>query len=336
VAKGFVIFRDPGNNNTEGWLGTFGAEQEIVFGIEKKFLIQPWSRATPRQVLSVETETADRDEMRRWANEWVLQEALVETETEFQDFSNLISFIRTGIAQGDFEKIVASRSKLVSWNSNSLFQSFENACQEYPNAFVSLINHPELGCWLGATPERFVYGNGEHMETVALAGTLLNTDTNWTPKEEAEQQATTRFVQVTLEKHGAQNIQKEPVVVTAQGPLQHLSEKYSFRLGANKLGGFMQEFHPTPAVGGFPQEDALLFIDRFENLERELFTGWIGWSDGQVLSSWVNLRCARLYANKARLFAGCGINHASDPQKEWLETEAKMQIIGRFLGAGNH
>ena len=45
----------------------------------------------------------------------------------------------------------------------------------------------------------------------------------------------------------------------------------------------------------------------------------------------VNLRCLELRENEAILYAGAGVTQDSDPQKEWLETELKMQTVAKAL-----
>jgi menaquinone-specific isochorismate synthase len=42
---------------------------------------------------------------------------------------------------------------------------------------------------------------------------------------------------------------------------------------------------------------------------------------------WVLLRCARVCANRAELYAGGGIVAGSDAVSEWDETEAKLKAM---------
>jgi isochorismate synthase EntC len=45
----------------------------------------------------------------------------------------------------------------------------------------------------------------------------------------------------------------------------------------------------------------------------------------------VGIRSVHLRANRARLYAGAGIVHGSDPIAEWKETELKMRPIADAL-----
>jgi len=81
-----------------------------------------------------------------------------------------------------------------------------------------------------------------------------------------------------------------------------------------------------------PKDAAMDFINRFEGVDRALFSGYLGPVNINGSSEiYVNLRCARLFSSKVILYSGAGITQASNPEKELNETEIKMEIIGRFL-----
>ena len=87
---------------------------------------------------------------------------------------------------------------------------------------------------------------------------------------------------------------------------------------------------PTPALGGFPRDEALALIARHEGLDRGRYGGAIGWFDTQGDGAFaVTIRCAELSADRhsARLFAGGGIVADSEPSAELAETQAKFQAM---------
>ena len=51
----------------------------------------------------------------------------------------------------------------------------------------------------------------------------------------------------------------------------------------------------------------------------------------QETNLYVNLRCLELSADAAILYAGAGITIDSEPEKEWQETELKMQTVSAAL-----
>ena len=76
-----------------------------------------------------------------------------------------------------------------------------------------------------------------------------------------------------------------------------------------------------------PQFEASSFISLNEHFERRYYSGFIGFNDGKNIDLYVNLRCMELQHNKVVLYAGAGITKDSDPNKEWDETEKKMQTL---------
>lgn len=91
--------------------------------------------------------------------------------------------------------------------------------------------------------------------------------------------------------------------------------------------------HPTPAVCGLPTDRARKLISLVEPFDRGLFTGMVGWCDGNGDGEWaVTIRCGTVNGNTVRLFAGAGIVEASQPDAEWAEIEAKLGTMLRACG----
>ncbi len=89
--------------------------------------------------------------------------------------------------------------------------------------------------------------------------------------------------------------------------------------------------HPTPAVGGFPTDDALGIIDEVEE-PRDFYAGFVGWcrgnGDGEYM---VSIRCAEIAGAGARAWAGGGVVGDSSAAAEAAETTAKLQTALRAL-----
>lgn len=85
--------------------------------------------------------------------------------------------------------------------------------------------------------------------------------------------------------------------------------------------------HPTAAVAGLPREVALGFIRRQE-LDRGRYAGPVGWVDARGGGQFaLALRCAQVSERAVSAQVGAGIMADSDPQGEFLETEAKLAPI---------
>ncbi|GMA22812.1 hypothetical protein GCM10025864_05710 [Luteimicrobium album] len=94
--------------------------------------------------------------------------------------------------------------------------------------------------------------------------------------------------------------------------------------------------HPTAAVCGTPTDAAAALIAEIEGMERGRYAGPVGWFGADGDGEWgIALRSAELAgpgddgdpgaAHRVRLFAGCGIVAASDPEAELHESDAKLE-----------
>jgi menaquinone-specific isochorismate synthase len=87
---------------------------------------------------------------------------------------------------------------------------------------------------------------------------------------------------------------------------------------------------PTPALGGFPRDEALQLIAAAEGFPRGRYGGAVGWVDANGDGTWaVAIRCAEFSDDRrtARLVAGGGIVADSEPLAELAETQAKLQAM---------
>lgn len=93
--------------------------------------------------------------------------------------------------------------------------------------------------------------------------------------------------------------------------------------------------HPTAAVCGTPTAVAAGLIDAHERMDRGRYAGPVGWMSADGDGEWgIALRSAQVDADSLglRLFAGCGIVAASDPEAELAESEAKLEPMRSALG----
>jgi menaquinone-specific isochorismate synthase len=95
--------------------------------------------------------------------------------------------------------------------------------------------------------------------------------------------------------------------------------------------------HPSAAVCGTPTTAARSLIREIEGLDRARYAGPVGWVGADGDGEWgIALRSAEISPTDRRhirLFAGCGIVAASDPQAELAESEAKLEPMRYALGA---
>jgi isochorismate synthase len=73
------------------------------------------------------------------------------------------------------------------------------------------------------------------------------------------------------------------------------------------------------------------FIVENENFNRELYAGFLGPVKGDNINFFVNLRCMQICGENAVFYAGAGIVEGSCPEKEFRETEEKMNTLRKVL-----
>ncbi|MFV0259675.1 MAG: isochorismate synthase MenF [Acidimicrobiales bacterium] len=124
----------------------------------------------------------------------------------------------------------------------------------------------------------------------------------------------------------------EPTIVSLAN-VHHLGTRVEGRLSwpAASVLELVAALHPTPAVGGEPQAEALALMAELEKADRGRYAGPVGWVDAAGNGSFaVGIRSAELDGGGARLFAGVGVVADSDPAAELEETRAKFRAM---LGA---
>ena len=245
---------------------------------------------------------------------------------------------------------------LFEW-SKALFEwskaLFMRACHLYPRLFVALVYTPRSGMWLMATPEILLKGDGCDFSTMSLAGTQRAEPSRtvadypvegveWSEKNQEEQQYVTDYIEQCVKTFTDDYSLKGPYTTMAAN-LYHLRTDIDFRLKDDQhLGEVLERLYPTPAVCGIPKDETREFILRHEHQPRKYYSGFVGplMMRGKT-SLFVSLRCMNILLEDSEgahlvqssnlgtceLYAGGGLLKESEMEKEWNETEAKMQTI---------
>jgi isochorismate synthase len=257
-------------------------------------------------------------------------------QTTQEAFIAGVEAIRTAIGTGTLRKAVLSRVVNVPFDAERLPELFAHALDAHPDAFVALVRTPEHGTWLGATPERLLVAQDDHVRVDALAGTRANSQAGlpWGDKERDEQEVVTAAVLGTFVALGLKEVRAGAPETINAGPVQHLRTTVEGELHGVPLGDVALAIHPTPAVCGAPRDVARAVIGRVEAHDRRLYTGfWGPWSADGHTALFVNLRCLQLFNDQASLLVGAGITAGSDAHAEWEETTQKASTWSRPIGA---
>jgi len=252
------------------------------------------------------------------------------------EFIRQVEEAKQAMMQDKFHKVVLSKIRIENLPQD--FQAstfFLQLCDKYPHAFVYIVQLPEVGCWIGATPEPLAVIEEGRVRTVSLAGTQLSTGEkidsySWSGKETEEQGIVTAYVEQSLQSLKIDNYSLDGPMNYQAANLIHLKTGFEFdqtELG-NRLGVFLRTIHPTPSVGGLPKKAAFEFISAHEKHDRAYYTGFLGPLNIENESHlFVNLRCLQLFRKNFVLYSGAGITAASVAEREWEETDNKMMTM---------
>lgn len=340
--KNFALFRFP--NQTDTHLisaNTLVELRNINLKKESGFILRPFDLEQSAYLISDETTILNPDNRELDELEFHFKATLDEKSTTVNDYIQYVQQAIDGIKSETIRKVVPARIKVETKIINPL-QSFKKACDNYPNAFISLTSTDKTGTWIGATPEILLTINkNKILKTAALAGTQESngkstSEAVWTQKEIEEQALVSRYIINCFKELRLREFEENGPKTIKAGNLLHLKTEYkinSKELDYDNLSSTLLDLlHPTSAVCGMPKQASIDLIKRRENFDRELYSGFIGPVNYLKESSlFVNLRCAQIKKKSVILYAGAGVTEDSNPEKEWMETEKKCAIIGNIL-----
>ncbi|WP_051913741.1 isochorismate synthase [Thermorudis peleae] len=261
----------------------------------------------------------------------------------FAAWTQLIARAQAAMRAGILEKVVLARA-VVERPTVTLEHTLRWLTAAYPTCTICALGWGDA-FFLSATPERLVRVQGQHIETMALAGSAPR---GTTPADDAAKAAA--LLASAKDRHEHQlvveairdelaplcrelTISPAPSVLTMPN-VQHLATPISGTLNSTAtIFDLVDRLHPTPAVGGQPRAAALAFLRANEPIARGWYAGTLGWIDARGSGDFVvTLRSALLRGGVAWLYAGCGIVAASQPDSEWEETELKLRPMRAALG----
>ncbi|WP_159517575.1 chorismate-binding protein [Sunxiuqinia indica] len=254
---------------------------------------------------------------------------IIEKEVYLKDIETTIETIKTS----KLSKAIISRLIPSTRGEESIGELYMQLFEQTPNAFIYLVNLPKAGCWMGATPEVLLKSDEKTLETISLAGTQTrraDSDYSWHTKDIEEQAFVSRYLLDVFYQFNIHPYTTRGPETLESGKVAHLftSFRFSAKKLSRRLGDFVAELHPTPAVCGYPKSKASKFITKIEKHDRRYYTGYLGpWQLNNSIRLFVNLRCMEITPKQYILYSGGGITARSVPEEEWEETNNKARTL---------
>ncbi len=255
---------------------------------------------------------------------------------------DVIAVARDRISGSELQKAVFARALTLTADTDfPIGPVLASLAARFDHAMVFAVDG-----FLGASPELLVSRTNRTVRAHPLAGTAARSDDAAvdaeqiatllaSSKDRVEHQITIDWLLTELLPFCSYvDAEPEPSVLTLAN-VHHLGTLVEGVLSepAASILDLVDAVHPTPALGGAPQAEALALIDELEGFERGRYGGPTGWVDAAGNGQFaVSVRTAHIDGPVARIAAGVGVVAQSDPQAELEETQAKFRaMLGTFL-----
>lgn len=259
-------------------------------------------------------------------------------EVDRKTWRRRVESIRSEIAAGHTDKIVAARRSTVDLAARiDPRQVVARLFERFADCFVFAMC-PGDDAFVGATPERLIERRGERLLSEAIAGSISphagGAALLSSAKDRGEQEIVVRAIERALAPLCSKLIIPGQPGIRELRNVLHLETRIEGRLrSAIHVLDLVRALHPTPAVGGVPNEHAVRWIERTESDARGWYAAPVGWFDAAGDGEFaVAIRSGLLSGRRAYVYAGAGIVRDSDPQMEYEETGLKQRAVLDALG----
>ncbi|KAL3748370.1 hypothetical protein ACJRO7_009586 [Eucalyptus globulus] len=215
---------------------------------------------------------------------------------------------------------------------------------EGENAYQFCLQPPNAPAFIGNTPEQLFHRTWLSISSEALAGTRargesvasdlqIELDLLSSPKDHLEFTIVRESIRRKLEAVCSGVVVEPRKAIRKLSRVQHLHAVLAGTLRSeDDEYDLLSSLHPSPAVCGFPTEEARLLIAETEVFDRGMYAGPVGWFGGGESEFAVGIRSALVGKGLgALIYAGTGIVEGSNPSSEWDELEIKISQFMKLL-----
>lgn len=267
----------------------------------------------------------------------------VDDETDWADRTEkLISTLKS---KQTLKKVVFGRQQILKLSNKLYLSRLIRGLSSQNNTYHFILKHQDE-FYISATPERLIKVADGHLTTGAVAGTIQRGDNEQddmalgklllaSHKNRQEHQYVVENIQQKLQAMTEKlTVPADPILLKTQ-QVQHLYTPIIGEIDSQyTLVHLMNQLHPTPALGGVPQKEALAYIQDYERTPRGLFASPMGYLDaeqGGELVVGIRAMHVNQRSHQATLFAGAGIVSDSTAAQEFKETALKLKAMRQLL-----
>ncbi len=249
---------------------------------------------------------------------------------------NLKKIVNRGIQlveKGILEKIVlANRIKIKLSNRLDLVEILKRLKKNQPNTCRYVWKRNSKDILFGASPEKLFSFTKPNLTLEALAGTI-STNSNFnkllkSSKDLKEHNYVIQYLIKCLAVSKITNFKKSDIKVNSFGDISHLQTLIFSKVENICPFELLKNLHPSPAVCGYPKNEALDWINILESFPRGNYASPMGWVDASGNAAFLlAIRGARYIEENIEFTAGSGIVSGSVLEKEIDEIKLKFESI---------
>lgn len=280
-----------------------------------------------------------------------------ETDTEKEEFVEIVKQCKEHILSGDVFQIVPSRTVYTSTKEEP-FSIYKRLKKKNPSPYMAYMHFGDIGQLVGASPEMCLRVQGDTEKTIEIrpiAGTRPrgfdehgNIDNDLDSRYEMElkldnKELAEHAMLVDLARNDVARVCKpgtrqvsESVVIEKYSHVQHI---------VSHVEGILKDeydaFHAYLAsmnmgtLTGAPKVKAMELIRKFEKNKRGFYGGSVGYfTPSGEMDSMITIRTMWIKDGIVYTRAGAGVVYDSIPEKEFEETEKKMRSCLSVLTNG--
>ena len=232
----------------------------------------------------------------------------------------------------ELTKVVYSRTKKASFiNEVPIIDIYKKLISHNKKSMTFLFSINQEIFTIGSSPELILSKSSSTIKSESIAGSNFSRksdDFKIDTKEVIEQRIVTDYILDFFNKN-SKNIKYNNVpIIKKSSSIEHLCTSFSAdTINDKNILDLLSEIHPTPAIGGYPKQQAINIIRSYKE-NRGWYGGPIGWIDSQLDGMfYLNIRSAMGLNNDLYLFSGSGITEKSIAKNEWEETEHKFKLM---------
>ncbi len=259
-----------------------------------------------------------------------------------ETFKSLVQKGKEHCQLGDVFQIVFSRQYSRSYLGDD-FNVYRALRSINPSPYLFYFDFGDYKIF-GSSPETQMIIDGPVARVNPIAGTyrrsgirsideLKTLELQTDPKENAEHIMLVDLARNDLGRHATDIVVKELKEVQYFSHVIHLVSRVEGRLpeGTNPISVFGDTF-PAGTLSGAPKYKAIQLIDRYENQNRGIYGGALGFVDFEGnMNQAIIIRSFLCKDNRLYYQAGAGIVVDSDPDKELQEVTNKLGALRKAI-----